>query len=333
MAKKAYIGVDGVAKKIKSGYVGVHTNFGPVSSGNNLSTANISDGSGAGFTAHADSASDNNVSYRVLAPSHTFPTWCYHSDYTSVDFSTGSLTMKVTKGFDIVVPNSLGPRYINGGGLYSQLWGSSSYGSSTLPNSKYSANCGLANGKYIFSIVLSDGSVYSVPFTYSGKDVRTDAEATFSWGSLGVKTFATQCAYDYDWSKWYDTYLACWLYIIPNNNVPIEISHIELIKGTEHTITFPSGDVARKIKKAYIGIGGVARPCWSGGDTLAYYGTVTQLSEGRKMYSGKATLGNYVLMAGGISCLASGAATTATTDVYDTSLTRTSPTNLSVSYN
>ena len=57
------------------------------------------------------------------------------------------------------------------------------------------------------------------------------------------------------------------------------------------------GDVARKIKKAYIGIGGVARPCWSGGE-LAYYGTITPLSIER-CYLAATTVGNYALFGGG----------------------------------
>ena len=46
--------------------------------------------------------------------------------------------------------------------------------------------------------------------------------------------------------------------------------------------------VARKIKKAYIGIGGVARPCWPSGE-LAYYGTITGLSD-NKLYHAATTV-------------------------------------------
>ena len=56
-------------------------------------------------------------------------------------------------------------------------------------------------------------------------------------------------------------------------------------------------NVARKIKKAYIGIGGVARPCWSNGE-LAYYGTITSLSQARRQ-TVATTVGNYVLFGGG----------------------------------
>ena len=80
-------------------------------------------------------------------------------------------------------------------------------------------------------------------------------------------------------------------------------------------------EVARKIKKAYIGIGGVARPCWSGGE-LAYYGAITGLDTGRGAM-GTATIGKYALFAGGRT-----AAYTEKVDSYDDSLVKTTPTQL-----
>lgn len=76
--------------------------------------------------------------------------------------------------------------------------------------------------------------------------------------------------------------------------------------------------VARKIKKAYIGIGGVARPCWSGGE-LAYYGTINGISTGRR-YLGAATVGDYALFGGG-----SGNKTYTTVDAVNKSLVRSTP--------
>lgn len=82
-------------------------------------------------------------------------------------------------------------------------------------------------------------------------------------------------------------------------------------------------NLARKIKKAYIGIGGVARPCWSGGE-LAYYGTITPLSEVRSYGTAK-SVGNYALFAGGFDA---NDGYTNKVDAYDESLTRTTPTGL-----
>ena len=71
------------------------------------------------------------------------------------------------------------------------------------------------------------------------------------------------------------------------------------------------GDVARKIKKAYIGIGGFARPCMS--SELAYYGKITDLSVAR--YAVAATsVGDYAFFMGG--------AVTNYLDVYSKSLQR-----------
>lgn len=73
---------------------------------------------------------------------------------------------------------------------------------------------------------------------------------------------------------------------------------------------------ARKIKKAYLGIGGVARPCWSGGE-LTYYGQLsTPLSAARAMLAAT-TVGNYALFGGG-----SASSTCSNVDPYNASLVR-----------
>ena len=77
-----------------------------------------------------------------------------------------------------------------------------------------------------------------------------------------------------------------------------------------------SVSVARKIKKAYIGIGGVARPCWSGGE-LAYYGTITPLSKARTQLAAT-SVGDFALFGGGAESMS-------TIDAYNTTLTRSTP--------
>lgn len=57
--------------------------------------------------------------------------------------------------------------------------------------------------------------------------------------------------------------------------------------------------IARKIKKGYIGVGGLARPFWSGGE-LAYYGTITPISESYECEGhAAASVGNYAIFGGG----------------------------------
>ena len=79
--------------------------------------------------------------------------------------------------------------------------------------------------------------------------------------------------------------------------------------------------VARKVKKAYLGVDGVARPCWSGGGKLAYYGTITPLSQARYGLEAIA-IGSYALALGGYS--------SNVVDAFDPALTRSTPTVLSV---
>ena len=79
---------------------------------------------------------------------------------------------------------------------------------------------------------------------------------------------------------------------------------------------------ARKVKKGYIGIGGVARPFMSGGK-LAYYGTITALSQARSILAG-ASVGNYALFAGGAD-----SSDLSTVDAYNSSLVRSTPASLS----
>ena len=55
---------------------------------------------------------------------------------------------------------------------------------------------------------------------------------------------------------------------------------------------------ARKIRRGYIGVGGVARPFWSGRKELVSYGPITAMSTVRCGHAG-GTVGNYALFAGG----------------------------------
>ena len=82
--------------------------------------------------------------------------------------------------------------------------------------------------------------------------------------------------------------------------------------------------VARKIKAAYIGIGGVARPCWAGGAELVYYGTATALSTARG-HLAATTIGNYALFGGGYTS----SSVSSVVNAYDQTLTRPIPTALS----
>ena len=83
--------------------------------------------------------------------------------------------------------------------------------------------------------------------------------------------------------------------------------------------------VARKIKKGYVGVGGVARPCWGGSKLMTYRGSIDRLSLARASLAAT-TIGDYALFGGGYD---TSGTYVSNVDAYDTSLTRTKPTSLS----
>ena len=74
--------------------------------------------------------------------------------------------------------------------------------------------------------------------------------------------------------------------------------------------------VARKIKKGYIGVGGIARLFYSGDPELSYYGTATSLKVARR-YLAATSVGDYALFGGG-----SGGSVRNEVDTYNSSLTK-----------
>lgn len=79
--------------------------------------------------------------------------------------------------------------------------------------------------------------------------------------------------------------------------------------------------IARKVKKAWIGVNGIARLFFGGGE-LSYYGTATALSVARTWLSAS-SVGDYALFAGGYS-----GSYLNTVDAYNKTLTRSTATNL-----
>lgn len=93
--------------------------------------------------------------------------------------------------------------------------------------------------------------------------------------------------------------------------------------------TQSTNNIARRVKKAYIGIGGVARPFWEDGK-LSYYGAITPLSEARFGLAA-ASIGGYAIFGGGHKYYGSYSnGPINIVDAYNASLTRSIPTAFSV---
>jgi hypothetical protein len=249
MAKGAYIGVNGVAKKIKKGYVGVTANV-PIYEEQDvtatINTNNILDfftetirqpyhfvGDGSVFTTNNGGVNGSEAMTKLEAK--------YDMD---ISFNYSYSSEKSYDKFTLVVAGNTIENEVSG----------------ETTNKSWSGK--LTKGQTILFTYKKDGS-----------GDKNDDKCTFS-------------------------------------NMVVSTKKIVQV-GTEQK------EIARRIKKAYIGIGGVARPCWSGGE-LAYYGTITSLSKARHGLAATA-VGDYALFAGGKS---SDSSYGKTVDAYNKSLTR-----------
>ena len=84
-------------------------------------------------------------------------------------------------------------------------------------------------------------------------------------------------------------------------------------------------ELARTVKKAYIGVNGIAKKIFPPYKILEYKGTATPLSGSNRYWLSATTVGNYALFGGGEY--------SSKVDVYDTKLTKTNATDLSVGGN
>ena len=100
------------------------------------------------------------------------------------------------------------------------------------------------------------------------------------------------------------------------------VSDFKMTSGTIKVAGKPN--IARKIKKGYIGVAGIARPFFSSEKELSYYGTATALSIARNNLAAT-SVGDYALVAGGYSS----SAYQDTVDTYTSSLVKGTATDLS----
>ena len=270
MAKKAYIGVDGVARKIKKGYLGIPKNLLSEPSAMLLSGTSVSNGV-ISFPV--------NGSVVLIQQSVATPV-AGHKYYTRLAYNAPSGLSSTVINVQMWV-NDYAGGYI------------SFYSAATFPtqdsqwrtlSAVREAPSSPASGSWVFRSYVYAGNV-----ACQMKELfLIDLTEIFGAGNEPSK-------------EWCD-------------------ASIGYSVGTGESVS-----VARKIKKAYIGIGGVARPCWSGGE-LAYYGTITPLSSAR-MNLAATNVGNHALFAGGQTSSSGWGMTVV--DAYDTALTRTSP-NVSI---
>lgn len=311
MAKKAYIGVDGVARKVKKGYVGVHQvpqaqyavleyiestgtqyfDTGVTVKSNLVSQLKFNSTAITGDVLYGSYPNSDTADYRLFN----------YEGLCTLDLPGGSGhgnrihdgTMSAGVDYDVEVGN-----------FYVKDLTSNTYFASSSPIS-------FSEQSNTMKMWLFEGSTHSCS---SGKlyYLKIYEDTTLVRNFIPVKRLSDNSIglYDKVGKQFYT-----------NKGTGVFDAGAET---GEYIYNIPQeGGFARRIKKAYIGVGGVARPCWSGGE-ITYYGTVTPLSTARSRGCGVG-IGKYALYAGGEN--GSSSALTVT-DAYDAQLVRTLPASL-----
>lgn len=161
-----------------------------------------------------------------------------------------------------------------------------SFGYSVSSESKYDTLLVEGSGAHQLS---GDGSSGS----WDEKSIPAGNSIYFTYSKDG-----SQDSYD-DEAKFYDMVVTCTMTVL---------------------VRVETKPVARKIKRGYIGVGGVARPCFGGGEVTAY-GAIDSFSPGAYEMVGAST-GDYAILACGLKDANSYAATSV--HAYNASLTKVS---------
>lgn len=264
MAKGAYIGVGGVARKVKKGYVGVVTDV-PIYE-TVVNRTEIGEG--------VVGVNDRKLAEVFVVETESYWTWKNQRwETTNQGKASSTATLRWRAKVDMPV-----------------IEFSYSY-SSEANYDKFTITKLDSNGTVVETIANElSGSTNTLSYT----------------GSLS-KGEKLQFVYKKDSST--------------NSND--DMCAVKQLYVTTHDVTqvgTESKEVARRIKKAYIGVAGIARLCWSSGTPIAYYGTVTAMSSKRNFHT-TATIGDYALIAGG-SPTDSGSNAIATVETYNKELTK-----------
>ncbi len=297
MSKGAYIGVEGIARKVKKGYIGVPSEYRVLE--------------------YIESSGTQYIDTGITIP-----------DLTSVYRFEMDITVDGASGQSVASAQNVGYMGINGSTM---LTATKAYGLGT-------SNAGVPivkDHKYHIAMIRD---TESRAYIIDGTTITTSKQATaYADRPLGIFKlspfdggFYSIFGKLYSFSAWKDGELIQEL--IPcYREADGKVGAYDTVTGRFYEDaaggSFIAGaetgkviSVARKIKKTYIGIGGVARPCWSGGE-LVYYGTVTPLNATAWLLAA-AKAGEKLLFAGGSARINSSFRDDVT--AYDASLTAAS---------
>lgn len=300
MAKKAYIGVDGKARKIKKGYIGVE-NFVPRALPSGYTQVSYIQSSGTQYVDTGFKPSWNSrvvVDVSDISSSNAMIFGCRNTAST-----TAAQQFNIYRRDTGVVRSD----YF---GTNASLSVADTTGRAVIDKN---GNVVTMYGNTVTNTAVSSGTVSYNMFLFAVNNVGTaNSHASYKLYSCQI----------YDNGTLVRDYVPC---INPGGTAGLyDMVNAKFYTNAgsgAFTVGSSALSVARKIKKAYIGIGGVARPCWSGGE-LEYYGTIEPLLDGRA-YMAATTVGDYAVFGGGMR--PSDLTGTGLVEVYNSGLVRSLP--------
>lgn len=297
MAKRVYIGINDVARKVKKMYVGVQ-NFTPRTLPSGYTQVEYIESSGTqyidvGFVPNQDTRVFAEVEFATASSTQALFGARTSSSANQFQFVTSGNAYRTdynTAYTNMVSASISGKFYVDKNKNVTNLNGSETYthtyASFTAPGTMYLFATNNNGSVYAYA----SAKLYSFMVYDNGTMIRDCVPCTNASGTVGL--------YDVVNGKFY------------TNAGTGVFTAGPICKG-----------VARKVKKGYIGIGGVARPFWTGGE-LVYYGTITAMSSVRTLMATARTDKHAIFAGGFLKNSFNLGGTVNNADAYNASLTR-----------
>lgn len=265
--------ITSVARKIKGGYIGIK-NFAKRALPSGYTQVEYIQ---SGGTQYIDTGFKANNNTRVVMDAQLTS--------TALAALFGGRTAATSKNYALMVTNS-GALRSDYNGSYSQTWSVTLTNRRVIDKNKETTTIDGTSQSYANSAFQCDYNLYLLAMNNAG---------TIQW-QASAKLYSCQI---YDNGTLVRDYVPC-------KNASGTAGMYDMVNATFYanagTGTFTVGSsvssVARKIKKAYIGVGGIARLWFGAGEVARWTGGLSTLSHAA-YWNAAAAAGNYAIFAGG----------------------------------
>lgn len=308
MAKNCYIGIDGIAKEVKKWYIGVDAFYTPLdyieSTGTQYIDTEVMPNTNTKIELDMEITSAEKNAFlfgsRVASGNTQFDMLMDVSSDSHWRFDTGSVITKISNSVFI------------GRHQFAMTVNSCTIDGTVTVNS--------------VTTLSSNLPIYLLTINNNGQADSSSSNTKLIGKLYSCKIYENDILIR-DFIPCLDSNGIACLYDNQTRSFFYNLGSDSFIAGSTSGDVVAAKSVARKIKKAYIGIGGIARPCWGAGE-LVYYGTTTSLGyEVTELAA--TTIGNYALFGGGVTGSSSTGTERANVYYYTKSLSRGTATALS----